>query len=493
MDSNVLEVDGVSVLSFPSDDEVCRASLIIAVGERDETPPTLGVLHAIEHLVMRSVRETAAEVNAAVDEVTTYFDVTGSPEVVSRFLERICVALNDPPVEDLPAEAKVLAAELADIGRPVAALHRARYGNRDLGLIDVEGPGPEGITAEMVRATAERWVVTGNALVVIDGPLPDDLRLPLRAGAPPPRAWPMPRTWSRPTALTVDGPACVVNLLLPPTAQPGLRSVVIELIENRLTEAVRHEAGLSYVVDTNVLPTAAGMLDVTVHAEPPESTAVAAITTMVSALSALAGSGASRAEVGRAVERVREGRRGRQAAMERAVRHRIDQLLGFPSEPDVEVPALEQDTVNSYLAEVLSAPLFLFDSRAEEALSVLGIDVIMDAAFRPGELPAGTVYTPPLLARMLNREARQARVALTERGLALSMNGQIQTLDWNDVVGVLRDEDDLEVYAADGAAIPVGPGLYRAGDELVAAVTANVPADLIYSRSKLMAEVLGED
>jgi hypothetical protein len=49
------------------------------------------------------------------------------------------------------------------------------------------------------------------------------------------------------------------------------------------------------------------------------------------------------------------------------------------------------------------------------------------------------------------------------------------------------------VYAADGATIPVGPGLYRASDQLVAAVTANVPADLIYARSRLMAEVMGED
>jgi hypothetical protein len=44
-----LNVDGVPVLHFPSDNEVTAATLIFGVGQRDETLATYGALHALEH------------------------------------------------------------------------------------------------------------------------------------------------------------------------------------------------------------------------------------------------------------------------------------------------------------------------------------------------------------------------------------------------------------------------------------------------------------
>ena len=104
-----LEVDGVRVLHFPREDEVCAATLLFAVGDRHETLPTYGTLHALEHVVMSEVRRTAIKINASVDVDHTEFTAEGSPERVGEFLTHVCRSLTNPPVHRLDHEARVLA------------------------------------------------------------------------------------------------------------------------------------------------------------------------------------------------------------------------------------------------------------------------------------------------------------------------------------------------------------------------------------------------
>ena len=76
---------------------------------------------------------------------TTQFTVSGSPDRVADYLDRLCAALRDPPVARLAAEVPIITAELAGVERPEAPLLAARYGLRDRGCSSVEGPGPEGL------------------------------------------------------------------------------------------------------------------------------------------------------------------------------------------------------------------------------------------------------------------------------------------------------------------------------------------------------------
>ena len=106
-----LNIDGVRVLHFPSEDGRTSAALVFAAGTRDETLVTAGALHALEHLCLNAVRDTPLEINGMVDRLTTEFTVDGPPDLVSLWLEWLCRTLSSPPVEGLEQEAAVLAAE----------------------------------------------------------------------------------------------------------------------------------------------------------------------------------------------------------------------------------------------------------------------------------------------------------------------------------------------------------------------------------------------
>lgn len=481
-------VDGVRVLHFPGTDEVCHATLMFAVGGRDESVPAQGVLHALEHVVMHAVRRTSIEINAAVDSVQTQFVASGSPDKVAMFLAHVCRALADPPVDRLLDEVRVLDAEGESQGDSGWPMHRARYGFRDLGVGDAIPPATRHLTGTLLARYAETWFVAGNALLVLDGPVPERLELPLRAGNAPRRSWPSPQRWSAAKALLVDGPACAVNVVLPEVDAARVDLIAVDLLVDRLTEALRHHAGHTYVVDHALSPIAAGQWDLVVWAEPPEDSAVAAVQTMVSALRDLCAGGPSKVELDLTVERITERSQGRQARMDREVDRAVETLLGLDvAPPDLDrIRSIDAAGVTDYLRTAARDALYLAPEQAGEALAALGVPELPEGVPRTGPLPGGTVFRPPLLARAMNGQARGATIVLTAGGLTLDVDGSSQEIAWPDVVGVARvDDGDLVVFSRQGAAIPLGPGFYRRGKELVAAVTAHVGADLIYPAAEL--------
>ena len=191
------------------------------------------------------------EVNASVGPTFTEFTASGPSALVGDHLERLCQALADPPLDRMPVEAPVVAAEIDGDDGLHQALLAARYGFRDLGSGAVTGPGPDGLRPEQVQA-ATRWFVAQNAVLVVDGPLPPDLRLPLPSGGPRAHVRVPPRRRTGSAAVVVDAPACMASLLLPPPDSMRLDELAAELVRQRLLDVVRHEKGLTYVVDDTV-------------------------------------------------------------------------------------------------------------------------------------------------------------------------------------------------------------------------------------------------
>ncbi len=477
----VVEVDGVQVHHFPSAAQVCSAALLFGVGQRDESLATLGTLHMLEHLVMHEVRYTPISINGSVGPSLTDFTAEGSPGLVRTFLEGVCRGLAAPPLSRLAAEAAVLSAEGPDeSGTPLGP---ARYGLRDLGLVGAPGPGPAGVRADTVRAVAERWFVTGNALLMVDGPWPEGLSLPLPVGPAPTHAYVVPRRWERPHAITVDGPGCGFSVILPPAEGTGLELLTAAVIEHRLTEVVRHERGLTYSLDRELLAVADGRWELTVLAEPLPDRAVEAVLAMIDATTGLLRDGATDAEVEHARETVLESARGRDSEIASAMDVAIGALLGsdVAAFDAAAVGAVSADRLNDQLRGLAADVLYLIDARAADEVARRGVPTTEIPPGSSASLPAGEVFRPPLPARVADKDARTARVALTETGLAQRLGDQTWTLDWTEVAGVLRDDDgDLTVLASSGVAIAVGPKLYRRGKKLVQAVRRNVGPDLIW-------------
>lgn len=479
LDRRELRVDGVAVVHFPSDQGITEVTMVFGVGQRDETLATQGTLHALEHLVMDSVRRTPIEINASVEPSITVFTAKGSPGLVGSFLTGVCHALVDPPLDRLAAEAKVLAAEgLDESGTPLGP---ARFGLRDLGLRGAPGPGPAAVTPTNVRELC-RWFVPSNCVLLVDGVLPEGLRLPLAAGPRPEHQYLAARRWPGPHAISVEGPACAVSLILPPDDHTGVEMLARAVITERFMEVLRHQRGLTYDLDDELAVLADGWWELVVLAAPTPERAVEAVRVMIETTRDLLAEGPTQAELDHAQALVLESSHGRDAQISAALDVAIGELLGSGTagfDPNA-VRAVTRQQVADFLRGLADDALYLVDERAEPELAALKVTLTEVVPTTPGPLPEGQVFRPPLLALALNRDARASRVALTSTGLAHQLGTHVQQIEWRNVAGVLRERDgDLVVLGLDGSAITVGP-LYRNGHRLIEAVNTQVPAELIY-------------
>jgi predicted Zn-dependent peptidase len=182
MPVNVLlgEVDGVRVLSLDEGDiqGPLQACLVFGVGRADESLPTAGISHVVEHLVLHPTRTSAHSWNGAVSVIATRFYATGRPEDVVDFFAQVSRRLADPPVERLADELRVLQVEASRDTRSQMGLDAGvRFGPRGVGLIDWPEHGLRRLTADEVVDWAHRWFTPQNAALWLSGPIPEGLDL----------------------------------------------------------------------------------------------------------------------------------------------------------------------------------------------------------------------------------------------------------------------------------------------------------------------------
>ncbi|MFF4318923.1 hypothetical protein [Streptomyces sp. NPDC001568] len=188
-------IDGIPVHRIPSTGPL-RFGLRFGCGVRDETYRSLGASQFVERLTMERAGADAGaglvSYGSLSDLEETRFYGSGAPEEVARFLESVCRTLSDLPLDRLDHVAGILEIEnTAPVDVRAAQALSARYGARGIGLAGQRGPGPRALTADMVREHAASFFTRGNAVLMLSGPYPEGLRLPLPEGARPPR--PAPR------------------------------------------------------------------------------------------------------------------------------------------------------------------------------------------------------------------------------------------------------------------------------------------------------------
>ncbi|HEY5821380.1 MAG TPA: hypothetical protein VIT20_05365 [Propionibacteriaceae bacterium] len=487
-------VDGVPVHHFPDEHGTCDAVLVFAVGGMNETLPTSGILHVIEHLVMGANRDTPIEVNASVSLDTVMFEASGRAAPVGAFLTAICRSLAQPPTERLEVEASVIAAEG---GAPchflMAALSRLRFGNRGPGLALPEGPGPDGIPAAMIETFAARWFTAGNAVLTIVGELPE-LSLPLRPGAAPARV-PVPRrTFTQSEAVADYFPGAAVSLLVPPTTEGACHELAVDVIAHRVEERVRHLSGHSYVVDTDYVVLDDGWTHVVVFAEAPERKIDEVVSSLLQAVLGFRDEGPTSDEVVAAVEARAERLHGRRAYVDQVLEGAVLALRGVSwvvaTEPALRAVAF--DEVSQAVRDLVRDAQFAIHEASKATAVRLGVPVTDGLPTHP-ELPAGREFRPPVWVRAVTPGARRAVLVLHERGLAARLDDAVSVIDWEDVIGVMHVvEDEVHVvFGADGHDIPVGARLYKGGAAVVAEILRRVPAELVFDQSKFIDEGVG--
>ncbi|MBN9613707.1 MAG: insulinase family protein [Actinobacteria bacterium] len=228
-------------------------SLTFGVGRRDESAPTAGTAHLLEHLIMHRVGKVGIAHNAATGDETISFYAQGEPARVADFLNRVAHAVStlaDLSDTDVEEQRRIIAAELGDGDeRPGRGALLDRFGAQSVGLLDIGSPGHRSITRQQVVAFAETWLHAGNAALAFTGVMPEGLDVALpAAGALPHR---VPATVIREGAWAVSGsiPVCI-SLVLDASKQRAAGSIAATIIEQGLFAELRRKKALVYSVDS---------------------------------------------------------------------------------------------------------------------------------------------------------------------------------------------------------------------------------------------------
>ncbi|MFJ9517733.1 M16 family metallopeptidase [Kitasatospora sp. NPDC101801] len=487
------QIDGVPVLWAEAPGPL-EAVLLFGCGASDETFRTLGVTHLVEHLAMSTLPRLHHDHNASVDLNLTQFTATGRPEQVVEFLAKVCEALGALPLDRIEREAGVLAAENGAVTDPTTAeLLSSRFGTQGPGLASFPGPGPDRIPVEAVRDLVTRYFHADNAVLVLTGPPPAGLRLPLPAGERPDRsaAHPVRQTGPSWQQADVPGPGLALSCDLD---DPALH-LALNLLRQRLTELVRHQHGLSYDVGGDVAHAgpAWGERVICLDAREGQEQRVAEL--LWQEALRLATENASEAELAEEVEGAREVFEDPRSVVYELGEAAGEFLLGGTYRPAADrldaMRRVTPDALRTAFAAALESALLVVPLDTEVALRLPdGAELARYRCTDAAELPrGGQEFRPSLKDRLRYPAARRTRLVVTGDGLWSSQSdGSVHHLPFTDVVGVEQRGPGRMVFGRGNCWMPVLPDVFHGIAPAVRAIDAAVPAALCYPASDFNSE-----
>ncbi|MDX2340151.1 hypothetical protein NJC10_00450 [Micrococcus sp. M4NT] len=491
-DIHARTVDGVEVHHLDAEGPL-TADLLFRVGAADETVSTLGLSHLVEHLALDGVEGLEPDVDGESAMTYTVMRVRGTPERVADRLERICArlsALAAGGVSDaeLAHARRVLEAEgggpMADGPHAAEHLHH-RLGAAGFGL----GVVPARFLARITPAEVADWAGTrftaGNAMLVLSGPAPETLRLPLPPGArrPLPEIPFLERRY--PAEYLSGGEEPSVSFVLDDVhdTSPAALVLLLSVLRARVFRTLRQEQGIvdDVTVDTAVLGRH-GLLAVVVRCA--EKDAVPAVQGVLEILRGLRDGGAHDDERQRASQEYEADEAGA-TAVDMHLHDHQSRFLGHPSMEGVDGPAV-QAVPDAEIARLLSrledTLLVGFPPAGREEGQLLGAETLMfpHVEVDDGPVVAGEEFRPGWAARM---GGFRLRCTVGAEGIGLDFVDGSLGIRWDDVVAwsLGRDEHGAEVLtleARDGSGGDIPLSLFKNAERLRSLVLAHLPERL---------------
>jgi hypothetical protein len=195
--STVRETDVTGVLCFYVDmgRPATAAHLIFRQGFADEPLHETGWLHLLEHLALLDRETLTRPINGQVSMLLTRFAAFGTTDELVTNLGALCQWIADPDFRLLARERGVLQARAHQSQDPLTRSLTWRYGAHGPGVASYSEVGSLRATPELLADRAWKVFNAANAILVLDGPPPADLKLPLPGGEylPPAPAQPLSR------------------------------------------------------------------------------------------------------------------------------------------------------------------------------------------------------------------------------------------------------------------------------------------------------------
>jgi predicted Zn-dependent peptidase len=258
-------VHGIPTLHAPRAGEI-TAGLMFRVGRADETLATAGLTHLVEHLALYHLGLSDLHYNGATANTYTLFHVTGSEHEVVTYLNSVCAALRDLPLDRLETEKQILRTEAAGRSRgPASVMPLWRYGAQGYGLASYDELGTHSLRADQVRDWAATRFTRENAVLWLTSdrvPQGLDLALPEGRRFPAPAAsgtLPVTPAYIR----GEDGHLVFTSVVRRSTAA----SVLAEVLGRALFQDLRQKGGYSYSAEADYAPRDADFATLTAYAD----------------------------------------------------------------------------------------------------------------------------------------------------------------------------------------------------------------------------------
>ncbi|WP_380165156.1 hypothetical protein [Jannaschia sp. R86511] len=461
------EVDGVPLLWCDAPGPL-RAHLMLRAGWADETLPTRGWTHLVEHLALAGVGRPGEHSNGRTGTTVTDFHVEGGPDDVVAFLGAVTRNLSDLPVARLRDEVGVLHAEQARRGgSTMDRLLSWRYGATDYGLggmdeVGLSTPPP----ADALRHWAARRAARGNAVVWLSGPPPAGLRLHLADGehvAPPDPnrcvAGALPAWFT-----DHDDLAAALAVVPRGWASPALRHVA----QARLVDRLRVDLAVAYSPVADYSPVSGGEGWLLLHTDLVGGRQSEGVGPLLRLLDELGGDeGAPGAVTDADV-----------AGFHDAARRQAAEPYAWAS----DLARASWDTLLRHVGDT-AAPTDVtaaeVRARAREAAASLLAAVPRGlGTYRGRWVPALATTADPVQGTVRRALGTTETVVTSPDGVSRTTEGTTWTVRRDAVAGVLHRPDGQRVLVgADGVQLLVEPTVWEDGAGLVRDVDRTFPAD----------------
>lgn len=467
-------VDGIRTVLAPRTG-LLTAGLLFRVGPADETLATSGITHLVEHLALHHHgRPGAPHHDDATAPAYTRFQVTGTPAEVVEYLNGVCAALRDLPVDRLETEKEILRTEAAGRSRGPARLSTMwRYGSRSYGLAGYAEVGLARLTGEQVRAWARTRFTADNAVLWITGDtVPDGLDLALPSGTWQPAPEPTAALPVLPASFKGEDGSIVLTSVLPRSTGAGLFA---EVLGKELFRELRQKGGYSYTATAGYEPRDAGSATLVAHADALPEKQEAMVGAFVGVLAKLRAGRIEPSDLAsvRASALARIDAPG--SAPDRLPEHAVNLLLGHrsptPAEARAEIEAVTAESLREVADAVWAGALLQLPGRSAD---------------RAAELAAGLTAAPTESAETVTGRRRQALadpgtvLVVGDEGVSLVSERQRITVRYAECSLVQAYPDGARhLVGHDGFTLTIEPALYGIDPAALTPLDAAVPPGVV--------------
>jgi len=450
-------------------------SLLFRVGRADESAPTCGITHLVEHLALPVTGRRALDWNGSVDNIVTSFWASGDADLVLPFLAETAERIGALPLERLETERNVLLAEEAIQGpNPVRLAFALRFGPHGHGLTGYDEYGLRALSADHLDGWARTRFVSGNAAIWLTG-APEDLGVDLGAGTASPTPEPRQLDGLSLPAFYPEGPFGGVAFSLLARRSSAFAAVV-SILEHRVQQRIRYELGLSYAPAAEFMPLTDELVHVVVAIDTMEANSSRVVEETLAVLDTLAAEGPTEQELDderRFADRTMSDPTAIPSQLFYAsAQHLLGAEFVQPAELARIRKELTRDEIASALAEALATLLVIAPPETARPARLAEYPLSSTAAL------GGRVYPSRGLGR---RTSRLPQLVVGDEGVTIRISETRQvTARFDDCVLALRYPDaSRTLLTSDGFFVDVEPSVWRKGREAVRAIDAALPPGLI--------------